>query len=231
MRIFSFDPAEINMGFVCVEWEAPTIARLAALREAISAARIATDFIALRAALLDAVAYVQGCIVVRCLRNISVAQYDEQGAHCTAQRGESAVLRAMDLRRTLGALRQEFGDPDLTIVEFQMGLNGPTVALSHQLMYEFCSRPTLCMMPGLKNTIDLDQNEPYAVVQSRYTSNYLGNKAHSRVNLAHFLRNWAVAPAVVAQVPRGTRASDIADAFMQCVVCIRGIVGGQHVYA
>lgn len=221
MRVFSFDPAEINMGFACFDWHNNT-ANLSAARQKLMSARISGDHSQMKSVLQEICTTLSATVVVRDLSNICIAAYDEKGSRLASQQGPQAIARAQKLKAAIAMIIAEHGLPDLVVIEFQMATNAVTVSISHQIMYEFCDRAAVVYVnPGLKNTIDLDTQQTYATVQSRYMTGRLGNKAHSRANLAYFLAHWPVDETVRKKIPRGAASSDVADALMQAIVVLK----------
>lgn len=227
MRIFSFDPAEINLGFVCLEYHNDAITNLREARQHLIAAR--ESFTAGKASVTDIIIALKNmrqailsCITLKAAEHVNIEQCNTNGIHVQAQRGQTSVARAAALKRAVRHLCDAHGRPDLVFVEFQMPLNGATVSISHQLMYEFCD--VACVIhvdPALKATIDLNSAAPYRIVQSKYMNGYTGNKAHSRTNLDYFLAQWPVSDPVRKKIPKNASRADIADALMQCIAWLR----------
>lgn len=227
-RIYSFDPAEINMGFVCAEIShGPDVfAALKGARQNLAEARTTQNYPAIIAALVTLRAALLSIITIRAARNICIAEYDECGARIAAQQGDQAVRRATKLKHAMREIERDLGAPDVVLIEFQMATNSATVSISHQLMYEYGDRTSLLYLsPKLKNTFNLDPSNTYEQICHSYMTGRLANKAHSRANLAMFLKCWPVADDVRGQIPKGAAASDVADAFAQVLCAVRGMLG------
>jgi hypothetical protein len=229
MRVFSFDPAEINLGFVCLEYHSNAAQIIRQAREALATARQA--FSTGQAQASDIIATLQNmrqaivsCVVLHAAEHVNIAQHNDSDEHVQAQRGQASVARAVALKRAVHRLIEQHGRPDLVVVEYQMPLNGATVSISHQLMYEFCDVAHVVHVdPAMKATVDLNSAAQYRIVQSKYMNNYTGNKAHSRANLDYFLAVWSIADAVRKKIPKNASRADIADALMQCIAWLRSI--------
>lgn len=229
MRIFSFDTAEVKMGFVCLEYSNDAARIIREARERLAIARSTGDPRMISAALVDMRRAIESCMTLRAAYNICIAQYDETGKHRTAQRGDRAVERAVQLKNKMRELRGMYGDPDAVIVEFQMSINSTTVSISHQLIYEFCDTATVCyIQPSRKLCVELDPSTSYAEIQAQYIKPYDGNKAHSKNNLRYFIQHWPISADVARQIPARSQSADVADALMQCIawlhlLCQKGV--------
>lgn len=81
--------------------------------------------------------------------------------------------------------------------------------------------------PRLKNSIDLDEEKPYAYFLKKYSRTYTANKRHSEHNMSVFLQNQDYISVENRRIIASCKKKDdVADALMMCIGWIDRV--GKH---
>lgn len=82
----------------------------------------------------------------------------------------------------------ETTESPVVLIEYQMGPNDKSRAVSSQIMYHFADYTVYLVGPSLKNTLIVNE-ENYSEFAEKYRSNYLANKNHSKCNFLKIIKH------------------------------------------
>lgn len=136
-----------------------------------------------------------------------------------------AVYRASQLFKVLSNIQEYINENTEILIEYQMGPNDKSRAVSSQIIYHFVSlmnhERVHIVGPSLKNKIELYEGGAYADFICKYRQNYTANKAHTKANFYKFIDmyNNALTSKAMLNISK-KNVDDIADSCMMTLAWI-----------
>lgn len=115
-------------------------------------------------------------------------------------------------KRIIPSIEKYIDRPYQVVIEFQMGANSNSKAVTCALIALFAEEDTILVGPTLKNKISLCAEGEYAVFAEKYKTAYGANKAHAVYNFMYIERLFGTN--IPETNPKSLRGH-IADSFMQ----------------
>ena len=215
MRIFSFDCGVYNLGVCVIDTVEIDIEKIKHEINSISDLLDNPEQTPASLAELKARIIGQRRELAQSLRVVYMNDFS-----LAAKEHDSADV-ARGLRRALEVVNQ-FGPPDMTIVERQMARRADVSGVAYAIMYEYCDHNLVVIAPGLKNremNFGAGYHEQYLL---KYKNRKDANKAHTRNNFEVFIES-ADSPTCdrYKALKKASRTVDVADAFFQAVAQLR----------
>jgi hypothetical protein len=138
----------------------------------------------------------------------------------------SAVERSFCLMKYLNSIKQNIPNNPIFLVEYQMGPNDKSRAVSSQLLY-FCSsyfcdvseaeNGIKIIGPTLKNMLSLrDEKSKHSYYTEKYSNNYIANKNHTKYIFNRLAEMFGIQHSI-----KKKRLSDIADSVCMTLAYIK----------